>query len=92
MAATSFILEPPCGIIWNRMKAGKAVPFLGAGASIASRTPGQAWDPVKKSVGKVALLASLAGMGVCRYQDCSGWGDVKFSRSERVALMLFCTA
>jgi hypothetical protein len=37
--------EPPFGVIWNRMKSGKVVPFLGAGASLAGRPPGTQWDP-----------------------------------------------
>lgn len=37
--------EPPYGVIWNRMKSGKVVPFLGAGASMAGRPPGAPWDP-----------------------------------------------
>jgi hypothetical protein len=36
--------EPPYGIIWNRIKAGKAVPFLGAGASMVGRRAGEAWN------------------------------------------------
>lgn len=39
------MLEPPFGVIWNRMKWGKVVPFLGAGASLAGRPPGTQWDP-----------------------------------------------
>lgn len=37
--------EPPYGIISNRIKAGKVVPFLGAGASIVGRQSGDSWDP-----------------------------------------------
>ena len=37
--------EPPYGVIWNRMKSGKVIPFLGAGASMAGRVPGASWDP-----------------------------------------------
>lgn len=37
--------EPPYGVIWNRMKAGKVVPFLGAGASIVNRPSGVDWNP-----------------------------------------------
>jgi len=37
--------EPPYGIIWNRVKSGKVVPFLGAGASIVGRLPDAQWDP-----------------------------------------------
>lgn len=37
--------EPPYGVIWNRMKAGKVVPFLGAGASFVGRPLGAQWDP-----------------------------------------------
>ena len=36
--------EPPYGIIWNRLKAGGVVPFLGAGASFVGRTPDASWD------------------------------------------------
>jgi len=36
--------EPPYGMIWNQMKAGKVVPFLGAGASLVGREPGAQWD------------------------------------------------
>jgi hypothetical protein len=39
------MVEPPCGVIANRMKAGKVIPFLGAGASFVGRPPGAAWDP-----------------------------------------------
>jgi hypothetical protein len=39
--------EPPYGIIWNRFKAGKVVPFLGAGASLVGRTSKEAWNPNK---------------------------------------------
>jgi hypothetical protein len=38
-------LEPPYGIIWNRLKSGDVVPFLGAGASFVGRTPGVEWQP-----------------------------------------------
>jgi len=31
--------EPPYGIIWNCWKAGKVIPFLGAGASFIGRPP-----------------------------------------------------
>jgi len=37
--------EPPYGVIWNRLKAGKVVPFLGAGASMAGRPSDTAWNP-----------------------------------------------
>jgi hypothetical protein len=36
--------EPPYGIIRNRLKAGKVVPFLGAGASFVGRAPDARWD------------------------------------------------
>jgi SIR2-like domain len=38
-------VEPPYGGIWNRIKAGKVVPFLGAGASMAGRPGNATWDP-----------------------------------------------
>jgi SIR2-like protein len=37
--------EPPYGVIWNRVKSGKAVPFLGAGASFVGRLSNVPWDP-----------------------------------------------
>jgi hypothetical protein len=37
--------EPPYGEIWNCMKSGDVVPFLGAGASLVGRRPGAYWDP-----------------------------------------------
>jgi hypothetical protein len=36
--------EPPYGIICNRLKAGKVIPFLGAGASLVGRGPNDVWD------------------------------------------------
>jgi hypothetical protein len=39
------VAEPPYGVIWNRLKRGRVVPFLGAGASMAARDPNVAWDP-----------------------------------------------
>ncbi|MGA1794857.1 MAG: SIR2 family NAD-dependent protein deacylase [bacterium] len=35
--------EPPYGIIWNRLKCGKVVPFLGAGASFVGRQDSAKW-------------------------------------------------
>jgi hypothetical protein len=42
-------VEPPYGIIWNRLKAGRVVPFLGAGASILARPPDAKWDAAAPS-------------------------------------------
>jgi hypothetical protein len=39
------VAEPPDGVIWNRLKRGRVVPFLGAGASLTARPPGACWDP-----------------------------------------------
>ncbi len=36
--------EPPYGIICNRLKAGKVIPFLGAGASFVGRPSDATWD------------------------------------------------
>lgn len=38
-------MEPPYGGIWSRLKAGKVIPFLGAGASLVGRPAGAAWNP-----------------------------------------------
>jgi len=37
--------EPPYGIIWNLLKAGKVIPFLGAGASLGGRRGRKEWTP-----------------------------------------------
>ncbi len=37
--------EPPYGVIWNKLKTGKVIPFLGAGASMVGRVPDAQWDP-----------------------------------------------
>ena len=37
-------LEPPFGDIWDGLRAGNVIPFLGAGASLAGRQPGLAWQ------------------------------------------------
>jgi WD40 repeat protein len=39
------VVEPPYGIIWNLLKAGKVVPFLGAGASLIGRLSNARWNP-----------------------------------------------
>src|SRR6266446_5556203 len=39
--------EPPYGIIWNCWKAGKVIPFLGAGASFVGRPPDEKWNAVE---------------------------------------------
>jgi hypothetical protein len=33
----------PYGVIWQQLKAGKVIPFLGAGASLSGRAPGVHW-------------------------------------------------
>ena len=38
------MVEPPYGIICNRLKTGRVIPFLGAGASFVERPPGGKWE------------------------------------------------
>jgi hypothetical protein len=38
-------IEPPYGVICNRLKQGKVIPFLGAGASYVGRPAGASWEP-----------------------------------------------
>jgi hypothetical protein len=38
-------IEPPYGVIWNRLNQGKVIPFLGAGASFVGRSAGASWEP-----------------------------------------------
>lgn len=45
MLAGDLMIEPPYGVIWNRIKAGQVVPFLGAGASLVGRASGVPWNP-----------------------------------------------
>lgn len=42
------VIEPPYGVIWSRMKAGKVVPFLGAGASMSGRPSDAKWTPAQQ--------------------------------------------
>jgi hypothetical protein len=41
------MVEPPYGIICNRLKNGRVIPFLGAGASFAGRLPDAKWDATR---------------------------------------------
>jgi hypothetical protein len=43
------LAEPPYGVIWNRLKTSKVVPFLGAGASFVGRASGASWNPSQPS-------------------------------------------
>ena len=43
------MVEPPYGIICNRLKAGCVIPFLGAGASFVGRPPDAKWDAAAPS-------------------------------------------
>ena len=40
--------EPPFGDIWDGLKAGKVIPFLGAGASLAGRPSNETWTDASK--------------------------------------------
>src|SRR5215469_15983880 len=49
--------EAPYGIIWKRMKEGRVIPFLGAGASLVGRPAGIVWNgkaPYLPSGGELA--------------------------------------
>jgi SIR2-like domain len=37
------VIEPPFGDIWDGLRSGRVIPFLGAGASIVGRPEGQSW-------------------------------------------------
>jgi hypothetical protein len=41
----SQVIEPPFGDIWDGLREGRVIPFLGAGASLVGRDTSQAWDP-----------------------------------------------
>ena len=38
------MIQPPFGDIWDGLRAGKVIPFLGAGASIVGRDSGASWS------------------------------------------------
>jgi hypothetical protein len=44
-------VEPPYGVIWHDLKAGKVIPFLGAGASLVGRTRLFNTDDLKDPIG-----------------------------------------
>src|SRR5215831_15032515 len=37
-------IEPPYGDIWDGLRTGRVIPFLGAGASLVGRVAGQTWS------------------------------------------------
>ena len=37
-------IEPPFGDIWDGLKEGRVIPFLGAGASLVGRDPAHPWQ------------------------------------------------
>ena len=43
------MVEPPYGAIWNHLKKGEVIPFLGAGASLSGRPPEAKWDEASAS-------------------------------------------
>jgi hypothetical protein len=52
-------LQPPYGEIWDLLKSGQVIPFLGAGASLSARAPDDQWDP-----GQPKVLPKSAELGV----------------------------
>lgn len=75
--------EPPYGIIWNQLKAGKVVPLLGAGASFVGRPadPQVKWDGKRPaflpSGGELArFLASEASFPSADPHDLDDLGKV----------------
>jgi hypothetical protein len=38
------VIEPPFGDIWDGLREGRVIPFLGAGASLVGRDPAQSWQ------------------------------------------------
>ncbi len=59
------VVEPPYPIIWDRMKAAKVIPFLGAGASIVGRPPEATWrrfGKVGTDLGQIVFINSSGGV------------------------------
>jgi SIR2-like domain len=54
--------QPPYGNILLLLKQGKVIPFLGAGASLAPRAPGEAWSPKSASLPTGRDLAAYLAM------------------------------
>jgi hypothetical protein len=42
-------IEPPFGDIWDGLREGRVIPFLGAGASLAGRGQGLEWQPTEST-------------------------------------------
>ena len=66
--------EPPYGDIWDYLRTGKVVPFLGAGASLAGRPKIDKWDGdnptvLPSGVELAAYLASKANFPSKRRED-----------------------
>jgi len=52
-------IEPPYEVILDRLRQGKVVPFVGAGASIVGRPEGTAWRSESEFPPRGAELSSL---------------------------------
>jgi len=52
-------LEPPYEVILDRLRQGKVVPFVGAGASIVGRPEGSQWSDTAEFLPRGAELSSL---------------------------------
>src|SRR5438874_7098122 len=56
------MVEPPYGVIWNRLRQGKVIPFLGAGAPLAEASVNSHWDPLRpERVPRSRELAAVLG-------------------------------
>jgi hypothetical protein len=69
--------EPPCGIIWNHLKKGEVVPFLGAGASISARGSDAKWDKEH-----AAFLPTGRELARCLADDAAFPSDDPYDRDD----------
>src|SRR5688500_10406393 len=90
--------EPPYGVIWNRLRVGKVVPFLGSGASCLARPVEVSWNPHQPSFlpSGVELARFLADEAEFPSRDphdrddlakvCSYYADISGRRTLRERL------
>jgi hypothetical protein len=73
--------QPPYGVIADALRAGRVIPFLGAGASMTGRQPGEAFDPRLPSIlpsgGELSrALAAYCNFPASDVRDCEDLAKV----------------
>jgi hypothetical protein len=76
-----FLEEPPYGVIWDQLKDGEVIPFLGAGASLCGRPQNDDGEPLAWTGSESSFLPNGSELGEwlaekCRFPDPTGSSDL----------------